>query len=96
MLYVECKNAEPADGYPEPMETMGDRIRMLRQAKGLTQEELGARVGVSKVAVSQWETGSTANIRLKTFLALVDELGTTPQYLIFGAERPASRRRSGQ
>ena len=35
----------------ELMQTMGDRIRQLRKAKGLTQDELGYRVGVSRIAV---------------------------------------------
>jgi hypothetical protein len=36
-------------------------------------------------------------VRLKTFLALAEELGTTPHYLIFGPERPSTtvRRRVG-
>jgi putative transcriptional regulator len=97
MLNHNCKDDVPTAGYADGMETMGDRIRLLRQSKSLTQEQLGDRVGVSKVSVSQWETGSTANIRLRTFLALCEELGTNPQYLIFGPERPgAARRRSGQ
>ena len=32
-------------------------IREARIAKGLSQEELGERVGVKKAAVSKWETG---------------------------------------
>jgi DNA-binding XRE family transcriptional regulator len=97
IAYSEVKTAFPMESYPNYMETMGDRIRQLRQSKGWTQEELGARVGVSKVAVSQWETGGTSNIRLKTFLALVEELGTKPHYLIFGPERPNTtiKRRAG-
>lgn len=96
MLSRECKNDLPPSFYPVGMETLGDRIRLLRQAKGWTQDQLGTRIGVSKVAVSQWETGSTSNIKLKTFLQLCEELGTTPHYLIFGPERSsvAQRRRS--
>ena len=41
------------------MEKIGNIIRNHRIAKGLTQEELGARVFVSKQAVSKWETGKT-------------------------------------
>lgn len=66
---------------------MGDRIRQLRQSRGWTQQQLGERVGASKVAVSLWETGGVANIRLKTFLLLCEELATSPQYLIYGPER---------
>lgn len=34
-------------------------IAALRKAKGMTQEQLAARVGVSAPAVSKWETGSS-------------------------------------
>ena len=37
--------------------TLGDNIAAMRKAKGLTQEQLAARVGVSAPAVSKWETG---------------------------------------
>ena len=39
------------------MEKIGTIIRNHRMAKGLTQEELGSKVFVSKQAVSKWETG---------------------------------------
>lgn len=41
------------------MEKIGTIIHNHRIAKGLTQEELGNRVFVSKQAVSKWETGKT-------------------------------------
>lgn len=70
------------------MDTMGDRIRRLRQAKNWTQEELGERCGgVTRSAVSQWEDGTTTDIKLKQFLALCDALNTDPYYLVFGPER---------
>lgn len=34
---------------------IGDRIKQLRKALGLTQEELGRIAGISKAAVSAWE-----------------------------------------
>lgn len=34
---------------------MGNQIRMLRKAKGITQEELGQALGISYQAVSKWE-----------------------------------------
>ena len=33
------------------------QLRQLREAAGLTQRELGNRIGVSGQAVAQWETG---------------------------------------
>ena len=41
------------------LEKIGTIIRNHRIAKGLTQEELGVKVFVSKQAVSKWETGKT-------------------------------------
>lgn len=74
------------------METMGDRIRQLRNARGLTQDQLGSRVSVTGAAVSQWERGETSNIKIQTFLNLCEELGTTPEYLAFGADGPVRGR----
>jgi transcriptional regulator with XRE-family HTH domain len=74
------------------MQTMGDRIKLLREAKGLSQLDVGKVVGVSKQAVSQWESGQTANVKLQTFLRLCEVLGAKPEYLIFGADRDAAGR----
>ena len=35
---------------------LADRIQNLRKSKGLSQEELADRVGVSRQAVSKWES----------------------------------------
>jgi ribosome-binding protein aMBF1 (putative translation factor) len=37
---------------------IGRRIRLLRDARGWTQAELAALVGVTYVSVSQWETAT--------------------------------------
>ena len=36
--------------------TMADRIQFLRKSKGISQEELADRIGVSRQAVSKWES----------------------------------------
>ena len=36
---------------------LGSNIRVLRQRKGLTQEQVSAYLGVTYQAVSKWETG---------------------------------------
>ncbi len=36
---------------------IGSRIKAARQAKGLSQEQLGGKLGVSFQAISSWETG---------------------------------------
>lgn len=41
------------------MKTVGAQIARLRKEKGLTQNDLGERLGVSFQAVSKWERGET-------------------------------------
>lgn len=52
---------------------LGQRIRRIRQARRLTQEELGFMVGVSGRTVGNWERG--ANSPLGSLGALEDVLG---------------------
>ena len=39
---------------------LADRIQQLRKRKGISQEELADRIGVSRQAVSKWESGQTS------------------------------------
>lgn len=87
MLNLEVKDAVPSVHYAFGMETMGDRIKQLRAARNLTQEQLAKATGVTKSAVSQWESGSTKDLKLKTFLLVLEALGTDANYLIWGADR---------
>lgn len=51
--------------------TTGSRLKKLREEKGLSQEEVAKIVGVSREAVTFWETGRTKPIRkLKELSAL--------------------------
>lgn len=54
--------------------SVGDKIKSLRKAKGMTQTELGERVGVQKNAVSKWECGrvDVPTPTLKALAALFD------------------------
>lgn len=54
---------------------LGSNIRLLRQRKGLTQEQVSAHLGVSYQAVSKWETGAnTPDIALLPALAELFEV----------------------
>lgn len=66
---------------------MGQRIARLREAKGWSQSELARLLGLTRASVHQWENGTTQNIKLASFLRLVDLFGTDPAYLIWGADR---------
>jgi len=76
------------------METMGDRIKQLRKARNLTQEQFAQAVGVTKSAVSQWEDGSTKNLKLATFLQVLEVLATDAEFLIYGPERGGAAKRT--
>ena len=55
---------------------IGHKIKLLRQKVGATQEQLGARLGVSAQSISKWETGITLpDITLLPLLS--SELGVT-------------------
>lgn len=68
--------------------TLGQRISEYRRALGISQEELGARLGVSRQAVSKWETGAAAP-DMKNLLALAREFGVSVAELTATPEPPA-------
>ena len=68
---------------------LAERIRELRRARGLSQEELADQVGVSRQAVSKWE-GDQSLPELDKVLALSLLFETSTDYLLKG-ERPARR-----
>ena len=39
--------------------SIADRIQTLRKSKGILQEELADKIGVSRQAVSKWESGDS-------------------------------------
>ena len=63
------------------MATMQERIRELRKSSGLTQQELGAVLGVAKNTVSQYETGrNTPNDDIK--IAMANYFNVSMDYLM--------------
>lgn len=61
---------------------IGQRIKALREEKGMTLEELGKKVGVGKSTVRKWETGIIANMRRDKIAKIADALETSPAYLM--------------
>lgn len=61
--------------------TMGERIKQLRKSAGLTQSELGEKVGVKKNAVSKWECGRVEDIPMSTVRELASLFGVSVTYL---------------
>ncbi|MCD8130358.1 MAG: helix-turn-helix domain-containing protein [Lachnospiraceae bacterium] len=67
---------------------IGDKISELRKEKGMTQEQLGALVGVSSQAVSKWENGGTPDVELLPLIA--DVLGVSLDGLFGRDEKPGT------
>ena len=61
---------------------IGQKIKHLRKAKGMTLEDVANIVGVGKSTVRKWETGMIANMKRDKISKLAFALGTTPTVLI--------------
>lgn len=64
-----------------------NRIRELRTARGMKQEELGALVNMGKGAISKYEAGQRQPDPA-TILALCDIFGCTADYLLGRSAAP--------
>ena len=65
--------------------TIADRIQSLRKTKGISQEELADAVGVSRQAVSKWES-EQATPDLDKVVIMSDFFDVTTDYLLKGIE----------
>jgi transcriptional regulator with XRE-family HTH domain len=72
----------------ESEQTVGARIRALRHARGMTQDELAIMCDVSRSAVAQWETDRAGQLR-GNITRIADALATNVEFLLQG-ERPTS------
>lgn len=63
---------------------IGQRIRVTRQERRITQEELASAVGVSRSAVAQWETGRSGQIT-GNLARIAQVLGVGVEFLMQGA-----------
>ena len=61
--------------------TIGEKILNMRKARGWSQEELAERVGVSRQAVSRWESG-TAKPDADKIISICDLFGVSADYLL--------------
>lgn len=64
---------------------MADRIQYLRRTKGVSQEELADKVGVSRQAVSKWENEQSTP-DLEKVIIMSDFFGVTTDYILKGIE----------
>ena len=62
---------------------VSDRIKMLRVAAGMTQEQLGEILGVGKATVQKYESGQIQNLKTSHIRTLCEIFGKKPHYFIF-------------
>ena len=62
--------------------TIGEKIKMAREAKGLTQEQLGALCGTTKQTIFKYENGIITNIPLDRLEKMAEVLSITPMSLM--------------
>lgn len=72
-----------------PKNLIGDRLKSLRINLGLTQEEVGSRVSVSKQTLYKYENGIVTNIPSDKIELLANVYHVTPAYLMGWEQSPA-------
>lgn len=68
------------------MQKVGNQIAILRKNKGLTQNDLGERLGITFQAVSKWERGETLP-DTALLVDLAEVLETTVDYILTGGDK---------
>lgn len=69
---------------------MAERISGIRKARGMSQEELADKIGVSRQAVSKWESGQSLP-EIEKIILLSNYFGVSTDYLLKGIEPAVSQ-----
>jgi transcriptional regulator with XRE-family HTH domain len=69
------------------MDTVGGRIQTARVAAGLTQDQLAQRIGVTKSAISQWESGRISALNAENLVKLSDALEVSARWIWLWKEK---------
>jgi transcriptional regulator with XRE-family HTH domain len=85
---IEAAKAFDAQSFAEPL---GETIRQIRKARGLSLDKLAAASGLTKQAVRRIETGAVANASVATLLKISEALGVRIGVLMFLAERAMNK-----
>lgn len=72
---------------------MGERIKQLRLANGLTQEELGKYLGVQKSAIRKYEKGAVKNIKRSSIEIMSNLFKVSPSYLMCIDDEETNRKK---
>lgn len=67
---------------------IGKRIKLCREQRGMTQGELGERLGLNKSTIQRYETGQIAKIKLPILESMAAELEVNAEYLALKNDDP--------
>ena len=70
--------------------TFGEKLQALRKARGWSQEELAARISVSRQALSKWESGASVP-DTENVVALSRLFGVTTDYLLLAEHETSTQ-----
>ena len=83
--YHICINQNGKDG---SIMNVPERIQELRKSKGISQEELANELGISRQAVSKWESGQSSP-ELDNIVALSEYFGVSADHILKGTPQTA-------
>lgn len=63
--------------------TIGERLKRLRQERGMTQSDLGNLLGMTKGAIQKYECGKLKNFKPETIKILSEHFGLSPVHFIY-------------
>jgi transcriptional regulator with XRE-family HTH domain len=72
-------------GHSRNVSTVGDRFRLAREEKEMSQSDVSNLLGLSRAAVAQWESNTTSPSLFKVMEAS-KILNVSPEWLAFGTE----------
>jgi transcriptional regulator with XRE-family HTH domain len=84
---------KPRKPIPAYMRTLAERVHLLRRRQRYSQAELAELADMSPTTLSNIEQAKAPTITVEHLVALAQQLGTSPGYLL-GMEPPARRGQS--
>lgn len=73
---------------------IGDRIKQLRIAKGMTQDDLAKKIKTNRQNICRYENNVLKDIPMSRIVAIAEALDTTPAFLLgYMEEESAARQR---
>lgn len=77
------------------MSDIGQRIKALREGRGMSQQAVGDHCGVSRVAVTKWENGDTANMKLGNVSSMLKLFNITFDEFVTGRKSSQAEKAAG-